>query len=144
MKHLHKKINGIPYGKNKRRGKRDAPQHMNKKNNSANQKAPQSKERLYTENAYQLYKILIEPIKTKIANKNLIIIPDGILGYIPFETLITEKAGNNNKDYKQLSYLIKDYQIMYDYSSTLLYENMISGKSKRNSHYIGFAPVTFK
>jgi tetratricopeptide (TPR) repeat protein len=99
---------------------------------------------LYTENAYRLYQTLIEPIKTTITNKNLIIIPDGISGYIPFETLLTQKADKNNKDYRQLAYLIKDNQITYDYSSTLLYENVTKGKNKSGSHYIGFAPVTFK
>ncbi len=97
---------------------------------------------LYTKPAYQLYQILIEPIKNKIQNKRLFIIPDGILGYIPFETLITEKP-ETKKDYRQLSYLIKDYQITYSYSSTLLFETMKTEKTKGNSDYIGFAPVVF-
>ena len=97
---------------------------------------------LYTKHAYQLYQTLIEPIKNKIQNKRLFIIPDGILGYIPFETLITEKP-ETSKDYRQLSYLIKDYQITYSYSSTLLFETMKTEKTKGNSDYIGFAPVVF-
>jgi hypothetical protein len=99
---------------------------------------------LYSDNAYQLYKTLIKPIKKKIAGKNLIIIPDGILGYIPFETLLTKKADKVIKGYRQLAYLIKNHQITYDYSSTLLYENMTKERNKSSSRYIGFAPVTFK
>ncbi|MCH6575617.1 MAG: tetratricopeptide repeat protein, partial [Bacteroidetes bacterium] len=97
---------------------------------------------LYTKHAYQLYQTLIEPIKNKIQNKHLFIIPDGILGYIPFETLLSEKP-ETSKDYGQLSYLIKDYQITYSYSSTLLLETMTTEKTKGNNEYIGFAPVVF-
>jgi len=97
---------------------------------------------LYTKHAYPLYQTLIEPIKNKIQNKHLFIIPDGILGYIPFETLLSEKP-ETTKDYGQLSYLIKDYQITYSYSSTLLFETMTTEKTKGNSEIIGFAPVVF-
>lgn len=99
---------------------------------------------LYTANAYALYRLLIEPINSKIAGKDLIVIPDGILGYIPFETLITKKPDKGGKDYRQLAYLIKDHQIAYDYSSTLLYENRVHGRKKSIGRYVGFAPVTFK
>ena len=97
---------------------------------------------LYTKHAYQLYQTLIEPVKNKLQNRKLFIIPDGILGYIPFETLITEKPATS-KDYRQLSYLINDYQITYSYSSTLLLETMKTEKTKGNSEIIGFAPVVF-
>jgi tetratricopeptide (TPR) repeat protein len=98
----------------------------------------------YTESAYGLYRMLIEPIRTRIRGKNLIIIPDGILGYIPFEALLTKKADERSKDYRQLAYLIKDHRIAYGYSSTLLYENMTKGRHKTGGRYVGFAPVTFK
>jgi hypothetical protein len=98
----------------------------------------------YTENAYKLYRILVEPIRSKIAGKNLIIIPDGLLGYIPFETLLTKKADKQGNDYRQLAYLIREHRIAYDYSATLLYENMIKGRNQPAGRYIGFAPVIFK
>ena len=98
----------------------------------------------YTENAYQLYQLLIEPIASKINGKDLILVPDGILGYIPFEALIVQQADSMNKDYPKLSYLINDYRMYYSYSATLLHENMMSEQKNRISRYIGFAPVIFQ
>ena len=98
----------------------------------------------YTENAYRLYQLLMEPIALKIKGKNLILIPDGILGYIPFEALITGQADSMNEDYKKLSYLINDHQMYYSYSATLLHENMMSEQKNGKSRYSGFAPVVFQ
>lgn len=54
--------------------------------------------------AHKLYKVLIQPIKDKIKNQSkLVIIPDGTLGYLPFETLIDEQG----------KYLMENYQISY-------------------------------
>jgi CHAT domain-containing protein len=98
---------------------------------------------LYTKHAYKLYQTLIEPIEAKIKNKNLIIIPDGILGYIPFETLISENADQERKDYRNLSYLINDYQMTYSYSSTLLYDNMTKENNDGKNDFLGMAPVSY-
>ncbi|MDO8970317.1 MAG: hypothetical protein Q7U74_06490, partial [Saprospiraceae bacterium] len=43
----------------------------------------------YTHAAQALYEKLIAPVKTKLSPE-LIIIPDGVLGYVPFETLLTK------------------------------------------------------
>ncbi len=51
-----------------------------------------------------LYKLLVKPVEKEIADKNtLVIIPDGILGFIPFETLIMDDG----------RYLIEKYHIRY-------------------------------
>lgn len=99
---------------------------------------------LYTKHAVKLYQSLVSPIEHKIKNKNLIIIPDGILGYVPFETLICTDVKDIQKDYRTLPYLIKDYQISYNYSSSLLFENRIGIKhGKYRINFLGFAPVIF-
>lgn len=98
----------------------------------------------YTENAYRLYQLLVEPIASKINGKNLILIPDGILGYIPFEALIVQQAESMNDDYQKLSYLIYNHQMYYSYSATLLHENIMSEQKNGKSRYIGFAPVVFQ
>ncbi|GEM_PF-3568237 len=98
---------------------------------------------LYTKNAHALYRTLIEPVKNNIVGKNLIVIPDGILGYIPFEALITEKPRQTDEDYRQLAYLIYAYQTTYSYSSTLLLENTKEDVYPGNHSYVGFAPVVF-
>lgn len=72
------------------------------------------------------------------------IVPDGILGYVPYEALLTQMPNGDDKDYHKLSYLIRDFQINYAYSATLLYDSMTKEKRKRGVDYVGFAPVTFK
>ena len=78
--------------------------------------------------AYQLYQKLIDPVKSNLPKK-LIVIPDGILGYIPFEALLKEKPGFPNA-FTSHSYLIWDHQISYTYSATLLEE--IRAKHRKN------------
>lgn len=64
-----------------------------------------------TKLARELYNLLIKPVESEIkGKKNLIISPDGILAYLPFETLIDE-AGN---------YLIEKYNITYTQSAGIL------------------------
>jgi len=55
----------------------------------------------------ELYKLLIKPLEAQIKGKrNLIIVPDGILAFVPFETLIDEDG----------KYLVENYRITYTQS----------------------------
>jgi CHAT domain-containing protein len=57
-----------------------------------------------------LYDLFIKPIETHISDKKeLIIIPDGILGFLPFETLIDSEG----------RYLVEKYAIRYAQSMTV-------------------------
>lgn len=71
----------------------------------------------YTRAASGLYQQLFAPIKDHLT-KSLIIVPDGILGLIPFEALLKEKP-SNMRNFGSFAYLINDYQIGYAYSATL-------------------------
>jgi hypothetical protein len=51
-----------------------------------------------------LYRILVSPVLEKIPNQ-LIVIPDGNLSYLPFELLLTQKAGESS--YADLHYLLR-------------------------------------
>ncbi|WP_299603898.1 CHAT domain-containing tetratricopeptide repeat protein [uncultured Aquimarina sp.] len=85
---------------------------------------------IYAE-GYEVYKrILMKPLE-KIESKELLIIPDDILNYLPFEALTTS---NNAADY-----LIKEYQISYTNSATLLREQQNTSKSERNN-LVAYAP----
>lgn len=98
----------------------------------------------YTQNAYLLYQQLIQPIENELGDiQNLIIIPDGLLGIIPFETLLTEEAVQRPPDYRSLSYLIKKYTILNHYSASILLENQGRTVKKCEFDYIGFAPVEY-
>lgn len=74
----------------------------------------------YTEAAQQLYQKLIAPVAGRLTD-NLIIIPDGVLGYVPFEALLTGKPNKIGR-FSKYPFLVKDHQISYCYSATLLKE----------------------
>lgn len=101
---------------------------------------------IYISSAQSLYNTLIRkginsfPKKGSI--KNLIIVPDGRLSYIPFELLIAEDfADQIIGDYSSLTYLIKDYNISYAYSATLNFQDQLeSNRALATNGYLGFAP----
>ncbi|MEZ4684576.1 MAG: tetratricopeptide repeat protein [Bacteroidia bacterium] len=71
--------------------------------------------------SHALFAILIEPfISQEPLPSNLTIVPDGMLGYIPFEVFLTEKPTTN--DYRQFPYLGKKCAISYAYAIRLLFE----------------------
>lgn len=99
----------------------------------------------YVSSAYELYKSLIKSNIDSLSKnqeiENLIIIPDGKLSYLPFELLIKGDTSGITGDYTSLDYLIKDYNISYGYSASLLYQNnSVSNRKKPESRYLGFAP----
>lgn len=94
----------------------------------------------YISAAYSLYKQLVLPVEKFIGDKNLIIIPDGELGYIPFETLLSSIPSEERMDYRNLPYLIHKYRINYSYSATLFFKENDKGK-RNNGRLLAFAPV---
>jgi tetratricopeptide (TPR) repeat protein len=97
----------------------------------------------YVINAYQLYEILLAPFEFIKREKNLVIIPDNILGYLAFEALLTNKVNPGGFDYRNLPYVLNLYKITYDYSATLYYglqDNRLKGLTKMN---YGFAPIKY-
>lgn len=97
----------------------------------------------YVEHAHSLYEVLLEDILTTSSARQLIIIPDERLAYLPFEALLTERptSGAAAFDHRQLSYLIEDYQISYAYSSEA-FRLQQNGTGMRDpaSLLVGFAP----
>ena len=88
--------------------------------------------------ANRLYKLLIAPLELEYDFTKLIITPDEILAYVPFEILITENPDKLKLDYRSLPYLLRDYIISYAFSGTLLYENEIS-HTRRKPEIMAFA-----
>ncbi|MBE2220399.1 MAG: CHAT domain-containing protein [Anaerolineae bacterium] len=62
---------------------------------------------------HQLYTLLLEPIASQLTGKNLIIIPHGLLHYVPFHAL-----------FDGAHYLIESHTISYAPSATILYRMM--------------------
>ncbi len=91
----------------------------------------------YARNAYSLYRTLLEP-SLEMQPQKLRIIPDGILGFIPFEALIS-KPIQNPGNYNVMPFIIKEYEVSYAYSAQLLID--VSGKAGTKKHsFMGFAP----
>ena len=96
----------------------------------------------YQQPAYALYRQLLAPIvkdSLLIHINRLTIIPDGLLGYLPFELLLTALP-THETDYASLPYLILDYTVHYGYSATWLFHPITSTKRLANDQYIAFAP----
>lgn len=95
--------------------------------------------REFTRLSGELYNILLQPLTGKLVSNKLIISADDIIAYIPFETLIDKKPGYDNVNYRDLSYLMKEYEIIYEYSATLMTETTSSTRRIRND-VLCFAP----
>ena len=96
--------------------------------------------------AFILYKWLIEPIKNLLSGiEQLIVLPDGVLHKISFDTLLPQKC-QDNQEVASLPYLIKDYNITYHYSATLLlYTSQRSYKTAELADsFMGLAPISFE
>ncbi|MDZ7740602.1 MAG: CHAT domain-containing protein [Bacteroidota bacterium] len=90
----------------------------------------------------KLYNKLIGPVAAEIENKNLIIVPDASLNYIPFESLIKNIPLVDLMDYRGLPYLIKEHPVTYSFSATILFEADIPDRAKKK--LIAFAPTYSK
>ncbi|MEZ5195460.1 MAG: tetratricopeptide repeat protein [Bacteroidales bacterium] len=73
----------------------------------------------YHQLAYDLYDKLLSPCQKTIDGMDLIIIPFGKLGTIPFEALATSAPNEKTNNYKSIPYLINKHAISYGYSSTI-------------------------
>ncbi|WP_083477160.1 CHAT domain-containing protein [Lacinutrix algicola] len=88
----------------------------------------------YTEDAHSLYNLLkLNEVKEK---KNLIIIPDGFLNFIPFDALLTTKT--ESKTFKNMPFLVKSHNAVFN-SSVSFYIKGNSTKVKYN--VLGVFPV---
>ena len=90
---------------------------------------------IYVNSAHNLYNQIIKPLG--ILSPKLIIIPDGILGYLPFETLLTELPENQRR-FKTHKYFCKKHVICYNYSSSLWKE--MSKKKYKKDKLLAMAP----
>jgi Uncharacterized protein conserved in bacteria len=76
----------------------------------------------FTKGGYSLYKTLLQPAEPYFTKKSkLVMIPDGILNYLPFEVLLTDNKGiGPGNFYSGLPFLIKKYPISYGQSASVL------------------------
>lgn len=89
--------------------------------------------------AYELYSILLEPAVPYLKGDKIIISPDNILSYLPFETLITEEFRSPELLYREAPFSLKKYRFSYIYSVTLSSETQKRSRSLSNT-LVAFAP----
>lgn len=101
-------------------------------------------QKTFEKQAYILYKTLFDKILPSKTDQ-LVIIPDGRLGTIPFEALLTQKVKSLKTNlYKDLPFLIKKYAVSYSFSATLFLQNPQKSTEKLASNVFLFAPIEFK
>lgn len=89
--------------------------------------------------SFNLYTKLIQPIEKLIEGKELVIVPDGILGKISFEPLTTKPYKENKWHmYQDEPYLLYKYPIAYSFSATLFVNTPVYKENRRV--FGGFAP----
>ena len=93
----------------------------------------------YYTTGYELYTTLIAPVKPYLISERVMISPDNLLSYIPFETLPVAKGNIENLSYHNIEYLMKELDISYTYSATFMAENIRHGYQEGNIA-IAFAP----
>ncbi|MFH6947422.1 CHAT domain-containing protein [Flavobacterium sp. FlaQc-51] len=83
----------------------------------------------------KVYDLLQLPQNT--TYKNLIVVPDGILNFLPFEAVITQKSSTTN--FAKMHYLLNDFRIAYNNSAN----NYLNSKpvSKSEKTVLGVFPV---
>lgn len=73
----------------------------------------------YLEYARKLYQKLVRPLQPWLGRR-VVFVPDGALGTIPFEVLLTDTLGST-KNFGALPYLCRRHAISYTYSAGTLY-----------------------
>ncbi|MEM9674803.1 MAG: CHAT domain-containing tetratricopeptide repeat protein [Bacteroidota bacterium] len=85
--------------------------------------------------AHTLYQTLLEPILPDYAIEHLTVVPDGELTTIPFEGFITSMIETSRNDirYQALPYLIKQYDISYEYSLSIAFGGKRNRETERDN-----------
>ncbi|MEQ1743974.1 MAG: CHAT domain-containing protein [Saprospiraceae bacterium] len=74
----------------------------------------------YVTAAHALYQNLLSPV-SGVFTKKIIVVPDGVLGHVPFDVLLREKPSNSER-FQSHPYFGKETHISYAYSAALLRE----------------------
>ncbi len=94
----------------------------------------------YKQTGYDLYKILIEPVRKYLISDDLLISPDNIISYLPFEAFLSSTYQGDDIVYRKLPYLMNEFNISYAYSVSFMKET-VNRKYEKARDLIAFAPV---
>ncbi|MEM6628272.1 MAG: CHAT domain-containing tetratricopeptide repeat protein [Bacteroidota bacterium] len=108
---------------------------------------PQISGEEYGKNAYILQRLLVEAVLEDLPNnvQSLILSPDGVLNYLPFETFLTGFPQKGEK-FSEFPFLIKSHSISYTHSATHWLEQQEQNHDHQNhdrsvKQWLGFAPT---
>ncbi len=93
---------------------------------------------LYPPNAFSLYQRIWQPFSTILTSK-VMVVPAGVFGYLPYEALLTSQTDDVN--FRQFPFLLKQYQLSYAYSATVLLEGNRPQKNVADQALLAVAPV---
>lgn len=94
----------------------------------------------YTKYAHWFFEQLLTPaLDGKTNLRNLIIVTDGELGHLPFETFLLEEAPQHFTPFNTLPYLLYNFNISYSYSAALWKENISISTDQNNGQIFGVA-----
>lgn len=96
------------------------------------------KSQQYTALASSVYQAVFEPVASNLPHK-IILVPDGLLAYVPFDALLTKPVNTGFGDFKTHPYLMKEHEISYAYSVSMLLE--IKKKQITTEGVLAIAPV---
>ncbi|MBK9222217.1 MAG: CHAT domain-containing protein [Saprospiraceae bacterium] len=93
----------------------------------------------YIESARYLYNLLLLPI-AEYLTPELIIIPDAVLGNLPFDALLSSRP-KDPTNFKTFPFVINQYSIQYSFSSGMLLEmSRVNPNTRNTKEFLGFAP----
>ncbi|HZH29957.1 MAG TPA: CHAT domain-containing tetratricopeptide repeat protein [Pyrinomonadaceae bacterium] len=72
----------------------------------------------FAEASGALYQAAVAPVASLIASKRLLVVADGALNYVPFESLVTATGGGG--DYSTLPYLVRTNEVAYAPSASVV------------------------
>jgi len=90
--------------------------------------------------AFALYRDIWEPLEAFDLPQKVLIVPDGPLGYLSFDILMTRPPGENGFP-RSSDYLIQDHQLRYTYSGKMLIYEGGSSYFPGSGGFIAFAPT---
>lgn len=94
----------------------------------------------YQKSAHLLYSILLKsPLQNHDSIEELIIIPDGVLGYLPFSGFLSALPPSN-ASFNRYPFLLQKYQISYCFSARLLHEIKNYKTSSYEHNLLAIAP----
>jgi len=90
----------------------------------------------YQEKSFKIFGKVLAPVLDGVEKTNIIIIPDGVLGYLPFDALVYEKI--DEPSFLNLKYEVKRHTISQHYLASLYISDSKTGT--RSDEFIGYAP----